>query len=330
MNVNLNQALIVTGETALNGYQSGASLRVDTINRILSELGYSVKTTTTNKYLLDGDREYKLIILTPFTAAKAAKKARKESQILWMDYCDSGMKTRFTRIFYGEPLQMLAIIRDLYYSVLHPKYDLKSFISSNDAKISRIFANKQDKICIVPNTFNELKLNKSVSKRFIFVGDGFYGPNKKAIIYLSAIFKKIKGDYQVLIVGRNQSKKNNKFQYIDFIDDKSLYCESDIHLAPIFSGAGIKNKVVIPLMLGITVLTTPHGAKGLKVRSNLRIAKSRKQFREEIETLLQKEIVLEKKSTDLYDFQDETAELCTFLREISTNKVYFKNTKTTG
>ncbi len=65
-----------------------------------------------------------------------------------------------------------------------------------------------------------------------------------------------------------------------------MYFENDIHLAPIVDGAGVKNKVLIPYLLGITVLTTEEGANGLEPKSNL-VVTAIEDFRTKLDDILE-------------------------------------------
>ena len=53
---------------------------------------------------------------------------------------------------------------------------------------------------------------------------------------------------------------------------------SDIHIAPIIVGAGIKNKVANPLYNGLLVISTSEGANGIMPHKNLKVSKDLDEF----------------------------------------------------
>ena len=68
-------------------------------------------------------------------------------------------------------------------------------------------------------------------------------------------------------------------------EDCELYGKRDIHLAPIWSGAGIKYKCFIPLALGIRVISSKEGANGIKQNSNIRVCGTKFEFGQAIRNL---------------------------------------------
>jgi hypothetical protein len=281
--ISRRRALIISNTTALNGYQSGASLRVSTIKALLDDLGFEVVVTTTAKFKSGKSSRFDLIALTPFSAAKVAHRARRMTDLLWFDACDSWVTTRVSRIKHGELKQFLALIQDFVLNTFHPKYDVLSFISLADTFPWTSSGKKHPKNrYIFPNQYQNLHLNDSNISRVVFVGDGSYEPNRQAIGFLSKVAKFLPSGLRIHIIGRGYTYSNSPLIFEGYRNEKELYYSRDIHVAPIFAGAGIKNKVAIPFILGLQVITTRQGTNGLEFAKNLRIAEKPKDFAEGI------------------------------------------------
>jgi len=280
----MKRALIVSNKTALNGYQSGASLRVLTIFEMLKQLQFETEVTDVEEFRSRKPTHFDLIVLTPFSAAKVAYKARRATNFLWFDSCDSWISTRLSRLKHKELQQILALIQDWMLNIFHPKYDLLSYISLSDARnIALPIGSTLENSFIFPNYYKELHLNVSEQKKVVFIGDGDYKPNQDAVQFLGEVTKFISSDIKIHIIGKNFAFKNPALVFEGYRDERDLYFSRDIHVAPVFAGAGIKNKVAIPLTLGLDVVTTKHGANGLKDLPKLRIAESPLEFAKAIE-----------------------------------------------
>jgi hypothetical protein len=80
--------------------------------------------------------------------------------------------------------------------------------------------------------------------------------------------------------------KSKGFVILSRVSDDELYGVGDIHLAPVFSGSGIKNKVAEPLFYGLKVITTKHGSNGLMQSKKLLVRNTPKEFAEAIKLAL--------------------------------------------
>lgn len=272
-----NSALIVATPTALDEFNSGASLRLNKVENILLKAGYSVQKLDYKSYLkLRTKANYDLIAVISFASARSLVKARSEAKILWFDATDSWKLSRISRFFRGEPLQLLAYLLDRVFLSTCPKLEILSFISLKDLNHEFRFAQKHaEKTYIFPNSVPfDRKISPS-NTRLVYIADGSYGPNAKALKIISQIAKLLPKEIPVVIVGKGYKKLYSNLQYSGYISTDELYGERDIHLAPINSGAGIKNKVAEPLQLGLHVITSYNGANGIKLNlPNLHIAKS--------------------------------------------------------
>jgi hypothetical protein len=130
------------------------------------------------------------------------------------------------------------------------------------------------------------EIHLSASKRLVFVGDGRYPPNQHALIFLEEILSRLPSNVSIHVFGMGFDVRNPRFVFHGYTPANRIYLENDIHLAPIFSGAGIKLKVAVPAWNGLRVITTPEGANGLGTSINITIGESVVDFVQQIELAL--------------------------------------------
>jgi len=285
--MSVKQALIVGTPIALSDYKSGATIRLNTVKRILVQAGYEIKVVSSSEYSKMPEFMWDVIAVVSFAATQSLRKACKESKFLWLDATDSWHQTRISRVKSGEITQIAALLRDSYRLSQVRKIDLVTFISQFDAnKESKYTRKKGSEVCVFPNYFVQNKLLAKGEKRLFFVGDGKYPPNRKAIKFLKKVRKSLPINQDIHLVGRNLATRSKGFVILGRLSDDSLYGAGGIHLAPVFSGSGIKNKVAEPLFNGLAVITTRHGSNGLMQSKRLLVRKTPKEFAEAIQLAL--------------------------------------------
>jgi hypothetical protein len=173
-------------------------------------------------------------------------------------------------------------MRDLYWIWKSPKIDLITFITKRDALAEKIWWKNRTEPLIFPISDLARKVNSSHEIRYVFVGDGNYGPNKKALMFLAKVLDYLKDGIIVDVYGKNFESKDRRFRMHGYTDNSEIYFDGDIHLAPVTSGAGLKLKVAIPLINGLHVITTPEGANGFKINKLLKVATTPRIFANEI------------------------------------------------
>ena len=125
----------------------------------------------------------------------------------------------------------------------------------------------------------DLDINYNRKLRFIFTGSLNFFPNEEAIDFIINNFYKIKYlsekfnlDINLIIAGGFPSKKLlkkiNKIPDIKtFINPSSiqmaeLLTEADLFISPVFSGAGMKTKVIEALYYGLPIIASETSLKG--------------------------------------------------------------------
>ncbi len=109
------------------------------------------------------------------------------------------------------------------------------------------------------------------TSNLMFIGSWMHPPNRQAIdYYIHDILPKIKSVdfFGLSIVGEVGSSidmhKVNGVKYLGFVDDtRKVYEKTRIFIAPVISGSGTRIKILEAMSMGVPVVATKIGAKGL-------------------------------------------------------------------
>jgi hypothetical protein len=276
------RALIIGTEVATNGFESGASLRLNGIKDLLEQ--YQLKVTVASRseasYHLKND--WDLIVLVSFATAQFLGKARKNTKFLWFDSTDSCRLTRLSLMRSGDLRQLPIFMRELFWLWTAPPVDMLTFVTRRDADAEKTWWVKRLHPLIYPVQNLTRPVNSSKETRLVFVGDGSYGPNLRAIYFLKRVLDMLPTNRQIHVYGRGFENLDPRFVIRGYCPVEEMYFENDIHLAPLDSGAGLKLKVAVPLTNGLRVISTPEGANGFTQNSNLFLARDEKSFASQI------------------------------------------------
>jgi hypothetical protein len=281
----LQTALIIGTRAAVDVHSNGASLRLKYLSSYLSSKNYLVTITSLENARLQLVKDFDLIVISSYSAARIGQCAREHTNVLWFDPYDSWTKSRISFIQRGHIRQIAALARDFFFTLKFPQREITSFISEEDANFHTRFL-RHDNLFILPTHFEPMPVTRSNKIRLVFHGDGGYKPNQEALFSLNKIGSAL--GMTVQVVGKGY-KNQERFPYCDFhgyVPEQYLYQSLDIHLAPLNSGAGIKTKVALPLSLGLRVVANPESSIGLLPNQNLIIGKNL----QELIALISKEI----------------------------------------
>jgi hypothetical protein len=274
----IKSALIIGTEVSTNGFESGGSLRIDSIKNLLEKNHFvvSVASRATAKKFLNG--EWDIVILISFSTARYLRRARKRTRALWFDPTDSWTLTRFSLFRSGDMRQILLFFRDAFWVWTSPKLDLITFVTERDAESERFWWKSRQ----VPLVLGIYGLDRQIIPgglpRLVFVGDGAYAPNNIAVGFLAKTLAHLPSEMRIELYGRDLFTSDKRFICHGFASAIELYRENDIHLAPITSGGGLKLKVAIPLWNGLRVVSTPEGANGFRSSPLLKVANTPEAF----------------------------------------------------
>ncbi len=279
-------ALIIGTKVATANHESGASLRLLSVKSALEKSDFDVSVSPLNMANLSLTKHWDLIVVISYSSARILRQARKQTKFLWFDPTDSWTISRMSLFRDGDFKQIFKLMRDLYWVWNAPRTDLLTFITKRDALAEKIWWKGRTEPLIFPISNLVRNLSQSHQIRYVFVGDGSYGPNKKALVFLTKVMDYLKNGVVIDVYGKNFHIKDPRFRMHGYAKNSEIYSCRDIHLAPVTSGAGLKLKVAIPLFNGLHVITTPEGANGFKVNRLLKVATSPRTFASEIENVI--------------------------------------------
>tara|TARA_Y100001968_G_scaffold277311_1_gene272079 strand:- start:2420 stop:3595 length:1176 start_codon:yes stop_codon:yes gene_type:complete len=167
-------------------------------------------------------------------------------------------------------------------------------LSNNDASyFKKLFPKKTHNI---PVTFEpHMKHNKKIKNSIFHLGAMDWAPNIEGIEWFLTKVKPLlntKDDIKIYIAGKNMPSEY--FMHKDIIIESSVknaqnyIQDKEILFVPLFSGSGIRIKILEAMSLGIPVVSTTQGAEGIPYinNQNILIANTEKDFADAIHKLI--------------------------------------------
>ena len=128
----------------------------------------------------------------------------------------------------------------------------------------------------VDSNYFLFKWKKPEQNIILFVGDYSHYPNREAVKTITASILPDLAEYNIklIIVGRNTHRikkyvKENVKLYEDVDDIRQYYWNSAVFFAPIFTGAGMRVKVLEAALCGIPLIITPTANLGISLRNEV-------------------------------------------------------------
>lgn len=285
----------------INQYTFSKKMKInlfDTINSIIynkSIQALRFYNKQINKYIqkLIDSNEYKTIIFESIFSTVYLNKLKfnKDSKLvlrahnieheIWFKLSNKNPVKKI--IFYLMGLQIKKMELNI------PKYfDYIFTISKNDfVFFEKIFPNKTKLIPVFFKTKN-IK-TKKISKSIVHLGSMDWKPNIEGIEwFIKNVISKVNENdkFKIYIAGKKMPRKylNGKFKNtfitgkvenaLDYISNK------EILFVPIFSGSGIRIKILEAMAVGIPVISTQKGAQGIPYKNghDIIIANSAEDF----------------------------------------------------
>ncbi len=176
------------------------------------------------------------------------------------------------------------------------KYDLLVPITDRDAEVLRLMGNMKP-VCVVPSGYNIDMMPEIITQSkdisIGYIGSLDWTPNQEGLLwFIEKVWKPLikSGSIKFHVAGRNAPPWLEKIllNTLDLIyegeveDAQTFMMDHPILVVPLFSGSGMRVKIVEGMALGRIIISTPLGIEGLPVsdKKNILIAADSKSFRE--------------------------------------------------
>lgn len=227
-----------------------------------------------------------------FSCAKKILRAHNVEFKIWEDYAADKKNSRLKR----QILRFLS--RRLKKAELDAlqRFDEVWTISKEDQRSFETLGIHQCTHLPVSLESKSIERNYDSNEAF-FLGSYSWGPNQEAIDYLCSIYQRIEMNSKLHLIGSKQEHLSTEcivqHGFVHELDE--LLEQLGFLAAPIFSGSGVKIKILESMQAGIPVLTTQLGAQGIEDKEALCIANSKEEFE-----LLLKRLIAEKELRERY------------------------------
>jgi glycosyltransferase involved in cell wall biosynthesis len=184
-------------------------------------------------------------------------------------------------------------------------YDLLVPITSRDLNVLNKMGNKKPShVSMTGINFKSLIKDKSNINypSLFFIGALDWAPNQEGLQwFFKNVWKRVNEkfpDLKIYITGRNAPEKfirifeKKNVEYIGSVDDAYKFMNSNsIMIAPLFSGSGMRIKIIEGMALGKAIITTKIGTEGIETTNyeNIIIAENEMEFVKAIEELVTNE-----------------------------------------
>jgi polysaccharide biosynthesis protein PslH len=238
-----------------------------------------------------------LPVIRKYTTARVAYRAHNIESEIW-ERKAGRERSRLKKFYYNIIAKRLL---SLELNMMN-KYDLLIPITDRDAEVLRLMGNKKP-VCVVPSGYNidmmpEIKpYSQDISVGYI--GSLDWTPNQEGLLwFIEKVWKPLikPGFVKLHVAGRNappwlEKILQNTWDLVyegEVEDAQTFMMDHPIMVVPLFSGSGMRVKIVEGMALGRIIISTPLGIEGLPVndRLNILIASDAKSFREILTSII--------------------------------------------
>lgn len=287
-----HQAVLVTTATAGNGRTNGASLRVDDVQAVLADAGYDVtRVQVAELRRLRGS--WCLGVAVSYVNSPALRRLRSVCARTWLDAVDSWLLLNGEGLRAGRWSYALRAARDAVRLSLMPAPDLVTWISAADRAHDKATVRGHERLVLPGSGPSGMELEPAPcpgERRVVLAGDWCYPPNRDGLAWFAQqVLPRLPGGVEVYGTGLPAGLPPRLHARGYAERASSLYRVGDVHVAPVLYGAGVKRKVLQPLLMGLPVVTTTAGAHGLRPHELLDVRVNARGFAAAVATRLSTE-----------------------------------------
>lgn len=242
----------------------------------------------------------------------------KKNSVLILEHHNLEHYLMWTRFIHTKKLTRKAyLLAETILTYLYEVRTIKKFghvfaISDEEkARIKKFF--KLKNVSTQPLIYKTYKINKKKTKNpyILFIGMVTWPPNEDAVgWFLNEMFPLIKKkvpNVEFHIVGKTNPPLENKMPKLSGVyfyghqpSLKRFLEEADIFVLPFRMGGGVRIKALTALASGVSIVSTPVGVEGLKVKHKREclIAKTPESFIKSVVKLLESKNLRKKLSAD--------------------------------
>lgn len=276
-------AVVVTTAAAAAAGQRGASIRLAQVLRLLEQAGFDASVQS---QVSGGKGRADLGVIVSYARLDIARRLRAVTDRLWLDAVDSWRLLDGSGVKAGRASYAARWLRDLARVSTAGPADLVTYCSAADLKADRgsVRGGAYAVLPLDPDVVG-LRPSKGEGCRVVLAGDWSYPPNADGLRWFTRdVLPHVERcrppePWHVAVFGPGARQVSPRMRVQGYAADRqALYQRGDVHAAPVRFGAGVKLKVVQPLLLGLPVVTTPSGANGLSPTPLLSTARRAEDF----------------------------------------------------
>lgn len=210
-------------------------------------------------------------VAVSYACAGSLRQLRLRTATVWLDAVDSWLLVNGSGLRAGHPSYAARLARDATRLLVMPSPDLVTYISEADRRADRGTVRGRVHFVLPGSTPVPHAGPNAPGRRAVLAGDWGYAPNRDGLAWfctevlplLEPLLHDL--DWRVEVFGSSAPPLPPRMVNRGYVEDSSeLLRVGDVHLAPIRHGAGVKRKVLQPLLAGLAVVTTTSGAHGLR------------------------------------------------------------------
>jgi glycosyltransferase involved in cell wall biosynthesis len=264
------RAVVVTTPSASGARTNGATLRAAEVVTVLEATGYTVTRSVAGDPL--DVTPCDLGVAISYVCAGEIQALRRQARRVWLDAVDSWLLVDASGLRRGHPTYALRALRDAARLARMPAADLVTYISGADLANDRGTIRARRRLVLPSRTPAPNPEPAGDERRVVLAGDWGYPPNRDALRWFSSSVLPLltaqapNNGWSVHIYGGGApATETGRVRILGYADaPQMLYRWGDVHAAPVRFGAGVKRKVLMPLLAGLPVVTTVAGAHGLR------------------------------------------------------------------